>query len=184
MDLERYYQQLIGYLSIRLCDRNLAADVAHDAYLRVLENTRPEALEYPQAYLYRTARNLVIDQGRRRAARRTDCSEHIEQHAGRDADTPHESLYTAQRLALMQRAIGELSESCRTAFLLRKLEGLAHPEIAARMGISKDMVEKHIVNAMKHCRLRVKEMEYSKADADDAAKRFRSASPLPPLARR
>lgn len=67
--------------------------------------------------------------------------------------------------------MGELPSNCREAFLLRKLDGMAHHEIASRMGISKDMVEKHIVNAMKHCRIRVKEMEYSKADPDDAARR-------------
>jgi RNA polymerase sigma-70 factor (ECF subfamily) len=60
-----------------------------------------------------------------------------------------------QRLEMLQRALAELPPLCRDSFLLRKIEGLSHPQIAERLGISKALVEKHIVNAMKHCRLRI-----------------------------
>ncbi|MCY1454885.1 putative RNA polymerase sigma factor FecI [compost metagenome] len=59
----------------------------------------------------------------------------------------------------MQRALAELSQPCRESFLLRKLDGLSHPQIAERLGISRSVVEKHIVNAMKHCRLRMRDWE-------------------------
>ncbi|WP_437883868.1 sigma-70 family RNA polymerase sigma factor [Pseudomonas sp. LRF_L74] len=174
--MEKYYHQLVRYLTIKLRDRQLASDVAHDAYLRVLEGSlRGSVLEYPQAYLYRTATNVIIDLHRRGAVRFADSIEDIEAHEGKADETPHASLYISEQVKLVEHALSELSEPCRTAFLLRKLDGMAHPEIAKRMGISKDMVEKHIVNAMKHCRVRVREMEYSKADPDDAAKRFKSS---------
>ena len=64
-----------------------------------------------------------------------------------------------QRLDLLQRALAELPAACRDCFLLRKLEGLSHPEIAERLGVSRSMVEKHIVNAMKHCRVRLRQWE-------------------------
>lgn len=35
--MEKYYRQLVHYLTVRLRDQHLAADVAHDAYVRVLE---------------------------------------------------------------------------------------------------------------------------------------------------
>lgn len=72
---------------------------------------------------------------------------------------PKESVYQLQRVEILQRALNELQENARKAFLLRKLDGLGHDEIAAQIGMSKAMVEKHIVNAMKFCRVRVKEME-------------------------
>ena len=56
---------------------------------------------------------------------------------------------------MLQRALAELPRLCRESFLLRKIEGLSHPEIAERLGISRALVEKHIVNAMKHCRVRM-----------------------------
>ncbi|MCY1279326.1 putative RNA polymerase sigma factor FecI [compost metagenome] len=170
--MEKYYQQLVRYLTTRLRDRHLAADVAHDAYVRVLEGGRGHALEYPQAYLYRTAVNIAVDVHRRGAVRQSESIEDVEAQANEQFLSPPDSLYLRQRAELVERALNELPDNCRKVFLLRKLEGLAHHEIAAQMGISKDMVEKHIVNAMKHCRIRVREMEYSKADPDDAARRY------------
>jgi RNA polymerase sigma-70 factor (ECF subfamily) len=60
---------------------------------------------------------------------------------------------------MLKRALAELSPLCRDSFMLRKLEGLSHPEIAERLGISRSLVEKHIVNAMKHCRVRLRDWD-------------------------
>jgi RNA polymerase sigma-70 factor (ECF subfamily) len=68
-------------------------------------------------------------------------------------------LDQGQRLDMLKRALAELSPLCRDSFMLRKLEGLSHPEIAERLGISRSLVEKHIVNAMKHCRLRLRDWD-------------------------
>jgi RNA polymerase sigma-70 factor (ECF subfamily) len=42
--------------------------------------------------------------------------------------------------------------------MLHKFTGLTHSEIAARLGISKNMVEKHVIKAMTHCRKRLDEL--------------------------
>ncbi|WP_193076020.1 sigma-70 family RNA polymerase sigma factor [Pseudomonas sp. FME51] len=185
--MEKYYHALIRYLTVRLRDNHLAADVAHDAYVRVLERGETDAVKHPQAYLYRTAVNVAIDVHRHNRDVR-GYGESFEDIQGFDEGqqaqvnsqflAPHDSLYLRERTELLERALGELSDECREAFLLRKLEGLSHPAIAEQMGISKSMVEKHIVNAMKHCRIRVKEMEYSILDPDDAARRYTRAKPV------
>ncbi|MFP3571271.1 sigma factor-like helix-turn-helix DNA-binding protein, partial [Paraburkholderia sp. SIMBA_030] len=61
--------------------------------------------------------------------------------------SPHNCLDHGQRLPLLQRALAELPRLCRESFLLRKIEGLSHPEIAEQLGMSRALVEKHIVNA-------------------------------------
>ena len=53
---------------------------------------------------------------------------------------------------MLQRALSELPAACRECFLLRKLDGLSHLEIADRLEISRSMVEKHMVRALLHCR--------------------------------
>lgn len=157
--MEQYYQGLLGYLTIRLRDRNLAADVAHDAYLKVLESPRLEGLEYPKAFLYRTAINLCVDVFRRGVVRNSESLGDIVAEESPHAHSPHATLYQMQRAEMVMKALEELPANCQQAFLLRKLEGLCHDDIARAMNISKAMVEKHIVNAMKHCRIRVSEME-------------------------
>lgn len=157
--MDSYYGELVRYLTSTLGDRHLAADVAHDAYLRVLERSSQAEIQQPRAFLYRTAINLTIDLHRRNVARRGESMDALDCEDPHPAASPHQSLYHRQRVALVKRALDELSGVCREAFLLRKLEGLSHPEIAQRLGISRDMVEKHIVNAMRHCRLRMREWE-------------------------
>jgi len=157
--LEIYYRELVRFLSAKLGDRQEAADVAHDAYLRVMERTSQEQIESPRAFLYRTALNLVIDEHRRNSLRRSETLDVLDQEEQFFSPSPHRSLAQDQRLKLLQRALNELPLLCREAFLLRKLEGLSHDEIAERLSISQSLVEKHIVNAMKHCRVRMREWE-------------------------
>lgn len=157
--VEHYYRELVSFLRARLGSVQAAEDVAHDAYLRVLERTDPQQIQHPRAFLYRTALNLVVDQHRRHRVRQTEPLEVLDQDECWHASAFAHDMHVDQRLALMQRALDELNPACRDSFLLRKLEGFSHDQIAERLGISRSVVEKHIVNAMKHCRQRMLQWE-------------------------
>jgi len=157
--VEHYYRELVSFLSARLGNRQAAEDVIHDAYLRVLERNEPEQIENPRAFLYRTAMNLVIDRHRRHLVRKAEPLEVLDLDERWHSPAPSQSMQMNQRLALMQRALDELSAPCRDSFLLRKLDGMSHQQIAEHLGISRSLVEKHIVNAMKHCRVRMRQWE-------------------------
>ncbi|NIE78201.1 sigma-70 family RNA polymerase sigma factor [Pantoea sp. Ap-967] len=157
--MEHYYRELVNFLSARLGSRQAAEDVAHDAYLRLLEYPGLQQVEHPRAFLYRTALNLVVDRHRRHQVRRAEPLEVLDQDECCYAAVTAPQVQTEQRLSLMQKALAELSQPCRDSFLLRKLEGLSHQQIAERLGISRSLVEKHIVNAMKHCRIRMRQWE-------------------------
>ncbi|MBF4207719.1 MULTISPECIES: sigma-70 family RNA polymerase sigma factor [Pseudomonas] len=157
--MESYYRELVSFLCARLGNRQAAEDVAHDAYIRVLERTGGNDIEHPRAFLYRTALNLVIDGHRRGLLRQAEPLEVLDTDERFFSPAPSQNMDLNQRLDLMQRALAELSQPCRECFLLRKLDGLSHPQIAERLGVSRSLVEKHIVNAMKHCRVRMREWE-------------------------
>ncbi|WP_043228678.1 sigma-70 family RNA polymerase sigma factor [Pseudomonas sp. CF161] len=157
--LENYYRELVSFLNAKLGNRQVAEDVVHDAYVRVLERTRDTPIEQPRAYLYRTALNLVIDGHRRNALRQAEPLEALDNEERFFSPSSHTGMDHSQRLDMLQRALAELPALCRDSFLLRKLEGLSHPEIAERLGLSRSQVEKHIVNAMKHCRMRVRQWD-------------------------
>ncbi|ROL79140.1 RNA polymerase subunit sigma [Pseudomonas protegens] len=157
--LESYYRELMGFLNARLGNRQVAEDVAHDAFVRVLERPSAPPIEQPRAFLYRTALNLVIDDHRRNQLRQSEPLEALDQEEHCFSPSPQTSLDQGQRLEMLQRALAELPRLCRESFLLRKLEGLSHMQIAEHLGISRSLVEKHIVNAMKHCRVRLRQWE-------------------------
>ena len=154
--LENYYRELVSVLSARMGNAHAAEDVVHDAYVRVLERCADDPIEQPRAFLYRTALNLVIDGHRRNTLRQVEPLEVLDSDERFFSPSPHASMDHGQRLEMVQRALAELPVACRESFLLRKLEGLSHPEIAERLGVSRSVVEKHIVNAMKHCRNRIR----------------------------
>jgi len=157
--VEHYYRELVSFLSARLGSRQAAEDVAHDAYVRVLERADSDQIEHPRAFLYRTALNLVVDRHRRHLVRQAEPLDALDADGGLHGPELQQDLQLDQRLALMTKALDELSKTCRDCFLLRKLEGLSHQQIAEHLGISRSLVEKHIVNAMKHCRVRMRQWE-------------------------
>lgn len=157
--MENYYRELVCFINAKLGNRQVAEDVVHDAYVRVLERASDTPIEQPRAFLYRTALNLVIDGHRRNVVRQAEPLEVLDGDERFETPSPHCSFDQSQRLDLLQRALDELPPLCRESFLLRKLDGLSHPEIAERLGISRSLVEKHIVNAMKHCRVRLRQWE-------------------------
>ena len=157
--MENYYRELVWFLNAKLGNRQVAEDVVHDAYVRVLERVGDEPIEQPRAFLYRTALNLVIDGHRRSNLRKAEPLEVLDGEERFFSPSPQVLMDHDQRLDMIQKALAELPAACRECFLLRKIEGLSHPEIAERLGVSRSVVEKHIVNAMKHCRVRIRQWD-------------------------
>jgi len=155
--LIRYYQELTAFLSRTLGDRHAAADLTQETFLRLLDRKAEERIEQPRAFLFKTAVNLSIDLRRRARIRRNEDLEALDREGCLDERCPQTEAIQQQQLLMLRRALAQLPENCREAFLLRKVEGCSHAEIAERLGISRDMVEKHIVNAMRHCRQRLQQ---------------------------
>ncbi|WP_026872336.1 sigma-70 family RNA polymerase sigma factor [Inquilinus limosus] len=155
--LTRHYQELLRHLTRRLGSASAAADVAQDTWLRLRRAEAVPELQNPEAYLFRIADNLARDRLRGDAARaRTLLPAELGEDRPSDAPGADAVLDHRQRLKLLERAVAELSPKCREVFLLHKFDGLSHGEIAARLGISRSMVEKHVMKALAHCRDRMR----------------------------
>jgi RNA polymerase sigma-70 factor (ECF subfamily) len=156
----QYYGELLAFLTGKLGCRRRAEDVAQDTYERLLQVADPRQIEQPRAFLYKIAVNLTIDTFRRRGVREDRAVAIAELDTMPSAaPAPDRALDAKQRLDILQRAIAELPPKCRQVFVLHKFLEVPHAEIAARLGISKNMVEKHVIKAMAHCRRRLTEEE-------------------------
>ena len=60
-----------------------------------------------------------------------------------------------ERICILIEAVNELPPRCREVFLLSRFDDLSNGQIAERLGISRNMVEKHVIKAMVHCRRRL-----------------------------
>jgi RNA polymerase sigma-70 factor (ECF subfamily) len=54
--------------------------------------------------------------------------------------------------------LAELPLNCRRIFIWQKIEGLTQQEIAERLGLSKNMVEKYMIRTLRHLRERLDTM--------------------------
>ncbi|QPJ66472.1 MAG: sigma-70 family RNA polymerase sigma factor [Candidatus Nitrohelix vancouverensis] len=149
---EAYYDELKAYLIQKIGCPSVAEDILHDTWLRAVGRSSQSPVEYPRAFLYKVAKNLLIDRKRREQL----VSRHMVQgevsEAIPDAQVSADSeLIHRERLVLFQQAVDELPAKCRQVFVMRKFELMSQAEIAERLGISRNMVEKHLRKALRHC---------------------------------
>jgi RNA polymerase sigma factor (sigma-70 family) len=123
--LERYLARLTG-------DRDLAQDLAQEAFFRLLQQSpAPDAV---RPWLFRVATNLVRDTARK--ARRRSTLALDGRASSAHGDAPPEPDQRADRDHARRRvraALNDLTPKERTALLMRE-EGFRHREIAEALG--------------------------------------------------
>ncbi|CAI2718815.1 sigma-70 family RNA polymerase sigma factor [Nitrospina watsonii] len=153
-----YYDDLKAFLTRKYGCRLLAEEVVQETCLRVNQLTHPVALDHPRAYLFKMAANLAVDHLRSEKRRtRYISAEAVTENVSNGMPLPETVIDYQQRLAILQKAIEELPPRCREVFMLHKFEGLSHLEIAHRLKISRNMVEKHVIRGLAHCRDRLRQ---------------------------
>jgi RNA polymerase sigma-70 factor (ECF subfamily) len=146
-------KDLRHFLRRRLACSDAAADLAQEAFLRLMRSAdAPNALD-ARAYLFRTAANLAIDYQRNR---RHHVTGEGADAALADIADPHPSpeklALSREEWQVLLRAIADLPPRGRQVFLLHKEAGLSHAAISQRLGISRNTVVVHMMRALAHCR--------------------------------
>jgi len=148
-----HYEELIGTWTRRLRNRSQAEDLAHNTFVRVLESDS-SAVQQPRAYLHQTARNIAVDGYRREDRRGAMESQAIDLGEAPNGDPEH-YMHAIQLADSIERALTELPLNCRRVFVWQKIEGLTQAEIAERLGLSRNMVEKYMIRTLRHLRDRL-----------------------------
>ena len=127
-------------LALRLLgDPAEAEDVVQEAMLRLWQiapRWQPGAAQ-PATWVYRVAMNLATDRLRRRRGVGLDS---VAEPAD-PAPAPHEAMLTADRERALEGALAQLPDRQRQAVVLRHIEGMSNPEIAALMDVGVEAVE-------------------------------------------
>jgi RNA polymerase sigma-70 factor (ECF subfamily) len=148
-----HYDELLATWLRKSGSRHEAEDIAHDAVVRVLEADR-DAIQQPRAYLHQTARNAATDAWRRSAAHEMVSLDAIDEPFAADGD-PAAACRAAETVAALETALLELPLKCRQVFAWQRLGGMSQEEIAGKLGLSKNSVEKYMIRAMRHLRDRM-----------------------------
>jgi RNA polymerase sigma-70 factor (ECF subfamily) len=145
--VRQYREPLKRFFERRLRDRTDAEDLAHEVLLRLarqhslVRQTRP-------AYIFLTARSVLLDRVRRNRVReRGDLHENDESAL----EVPSaERVYSAEEgIRRVSQLMEELTPRARQVFMMHRVEGLAYTEIARALGITMSTVEKHMSAALR-----------------------------------
>lgn len=149
--IKTYDEELRRVLFRRCGCLDTAADIVQETYHRMLSGELWRQADNPRALMHRIAANLATDHERRDAVR----DRYISQNQSlpewideTDHTQPERILSARERLDRIAAIVNKLPPKCRHAFILRKVNELSHTEIAEHMGISRNMVEKHLRNAL------------------------------------
>lgn len=143
------------FLSRILLTESDVEDVAQEAFIRAYSASATQDIQMPKAFLFRIAKNLAINERSRMWNTTTvfmGNAEELDSVGSNDSEVSGEDrLDSHRKIALLEQAIGQLPTQCRRVFVLRKIEGFSHKEIAAEVGISVSTVEKHIAAGLVRC---------------------------------
>lgn len=125
-------------------------DVIQEAYCRMWSMTNLDAITSPRAYFFKVVRNVVIDEFRKARIVRIEAVAELEDlRAASDEATPETVASARAELRRVKKLIDALPTRCRQVFEMRKIEGLSQKEIAARLGISENIVENEASRGLK-----------------------------------
>ncbi|HQS46946.1 MAG TPA: sigma-70 family RNA polymerase sigma factor [Xanthobacteraceae bacterium] len=136
-----------SYLRRRLPDGHTASNMVQDTFLNVQEHPETRIHDL-RAYLYAIASNLLINHHKREALRRTEtmAPEAFMQIVA-DEPSPEDIVDVRLQLERVHALVQELPRRTQEIFVLNRIEGLTHADVARHLGISESSVQKHLATA-------------------------------------
>lgn len=140
-----YYKELFSYIQKLVNDKEYAKDITQETYMRTLEANSNSTIDNKRAFLYRVAKNIIIDQARKNKKNSfIDFEE--EKHISKDEQAEELTIKLNENQVLLEE-IKKLPQKRRQVFVLHIIEGYSRKEISQLLNITISAVEKHISRA-------------------------------------
>ena len=157
--VERERGRLRNFIRRRVPDETEAEDVLQDVFYELVEAYRlMKPIEQAGAWMFRVARNRIIDLFRRKKPEALSVPQRPAQE-GAEALTLEELLPSSDARGVLldelENALDELPEDQRDVFAAHEIEGLSFKEISAETGISVNTLLSRKHHAVLHLRKRL-----------------------------
>lgn len=131
-------------------DQAEIADLRQELYVGLYEAGREALPINTRAFVFRAARNLLINRARRQQIVSIDLVAELEGLDGAaDLLTPERHVSAREDVRRLKMGLEQLPPRCREVVVLRRIEGLSQREVAARMGVTEHTVERQMVMGMR-----------------------------------
>jgi RNA polymerase sigma-70 factor (ECF subfamily) len=140
---------LMQYLRHNWRDQSDVEDLRQEVYIRVCQAARKEIPQPAKAFVFTTARNLLIDRARKSNVIPIEAVSDLDS-LGVAVDTPgpDRAAIARDELRKLQDALDQLPARQREVMLLGRVEGLTGREIAQRLGLAETTVSEHLAKGM------------------------------------
>ena len=152
---EKYSKDLHDFLYYKFGEAYNPKDQVQDAFIKLWENCGKVTPSKAKSFLFTVANNLTLNLT---AHKKVVLKYQQEKPKHYTNETPQFILEGDEYMQKLQKALANLSEAQRTAFMLNRVVGKKHKDIAQLLGISQKAVEKRIYGALKKLREDIKEI--------------------------
>lgn len=139
-------KDLFRFLHYKYGEANNPHDLVQEAFLKLWNNCSKVAPEKARSYLFTVASNQVLNEISKKKTALSYSKEKVKHYTH---ESPEYVLEENEYMNRLQKALEDLSEEQRVTFLLNRVEGKKHQEIADMLGISRKAVEKRIYTALR-----------------------------------
>ena len=145
-------KDLFNFLYYKYGADNNPHDIVQEAFIKLWNNCHKVVFAKARAFLFTVANNQMLSE----LAKNKTALKYAEvTPKGYSHETPEYIMEEKEYESKLETAIAELTEEQRVAFLLNRIEGKKHQEIAEMLGISRKAVEKRIYTALAKLREKV-----------------------------
>jgi RNA polymerase sigma-70 factor (ECF subfamily) len=150
---DSYFNQVRDYIFYRSGDRELATDLAQEAFMRIWEKQLNPDKNEIKALLYKIAGDLFVSSYRKQ---KTEQNFKLSLKPEINFETPEDKIEFEELKQNYELALQQLPEKQRTVFMMSRVEILKYAEIADALGLSVKAVEKRMTLALAYLKKALK----------------------------
>jgi len=151
----KYSKDLHNFLYYKFGENLNPKDKVQEAFIKLWQNCSKISPDKAKSFVFTTANNLMLNEFSHQKVVLKHAQTKPKTYTN---ETPEFLMQESEYNGKLQKAIANLTEAQRTAFLLNRVEGKRFKEIAAMLDISTKAVEKRIYGALKKLRKDIKEL--------------------------
>jgi len=143
---KKYAASIQDFLTYKYGASYNPQDTVQDIFIKLWQNCSKVSLQKVKSYLFTLANNATLNIIKHNKVVLNYQKVKPQEYTN---ESPEFIMEKNQFLDRYQKALGNLNEDQRVAFLMNKADGLKHQEIADRLGVTKKVVEYRIYTAFK-----------------------------------
>jgi len=147
---QKYAKDLHDFIYYKFGEQHNPQDKVQHAFLKLWENCKDISPDKARSFLFSVANNATLNVIKHKNV--VLKYESVAKPNDSDNQDPQFLLEEKEYMDKYKKALSNLTEEKRVAFLLNRVEGKKHKEIAKILGISRKAVEKRIYTALEQLR--------------------------------